>query len=118
MLSNRMAVKLFERQWLANLILWGNYALLRDAALSELGESLSGNTLQVACVYESDEPLESKCRERGRFGGRRRRAGCAAAEPAGQVAEKCPGPAPCHGRHRSRVARRQLRKLPGILPTA
>src|SRR5580658_2908951 len=46
-----MAVKLFERQWLINLLLWGNYARLRDAALSELGDSLSGNTLQVACVY-------------------------------------------------------------------
>ena len=46
-----MAVKLFERQWLVNLILWGNYARLRDAVLSELGASLSGNTLQVACVY-------------------------------------------------------------------
>jgi ubiquinone/menaquinone biosynthesis C-methylase UbiE len=45
------AVKLFERQWLVNLILWGNYVRLRDAALSELEESLSGNTLQVACVY-------------------------------------------------------------------
>jgi ubiquinone/menaquinone biosynthesis C-methylase UbiE len=46
-----MAVKLFERQWLVNLILWGNYARLRNAALCELGEPLSGNTLQVACVY-------------------------------------------------------------------
>ena len=46
-----MAVKVFERQWLANLILWGNYARLRDAALSELGTSLCGNTLQVACAY-------------------------------------------------------------------
>ena len=45
------AVKLFERQWLINLILWGNYKRLRDAALAELGESLSGTTLQVACVY-------------------------------------------------------------------
>jgi ubiquinone/menaquinone biosynthesis C-methylase UbiE len=45
------AVKLFERQWLVNLILWGNYARLRDAALSELRASLSGNTLQVACAY-------------------------------------------------------------------
>jgi ubiquinone/menaquinone biosynthesis C-methylase UbiE len=44
-------VRLFERQWLVNLILWGNYAQLRDAALSELGESLPGRTLQVACVY-------------------------------------------------------------------
>ena len=45
------AVKFFERQWLANLILWGNYSRLRDAALGELGESLPGRTLQVACVY-------------------------------------------------------------------
>ena len=44
-------VELFERQWLVNLILWGNYARLRDAALDELGESLPGATLQVACVY-------------------------------------------------------------------
>ena len=45
------AVKLFERQWLVNLILWGNYARLRDAVLAEMGESLPGTTLQVACVY-------------------------------------------------------------------
>ena len=46
-----LGVKLFERQWLVNLILWGNYSRLRDAALYELGESLPGRTLQVACVY-------------------------------------------------------------------
>src|SRR5262249_12614178 len=34
-----------------NLILWGNYARLRDAAFRGLGERLSGRTLQVACVY-------------------------------------------------------------------
>ena len=45
------AVKLFERQWLVNLILCGNYVRLRDAALAEMGESLPGTTLQVACVY-------------------------------------------------------------------
>ena len=45
------AVQVFERQWLVNLILWGNYARLRDAALEELGEALPGATLQVACVY-------------------------------------------------------------------
>jgi hypothetical protein len=27
------AVQVFERQWLVNLILWGNYPRLRDAAL-------------------------------------------------------------------------------------
>lgn len=45
------AVKVFERQWLVNLILWGNYRRLRDTALSELGVSVPGRTLQVACVY-------------------------------------------------------------------
>ena len=45
------AVKLFERQWLVNLILWGNFAKLRDAALDELGGELPGRSLQVACVY-------------------------------------------------------------------
>jgi ubiquinone/menaquinone biosynthesis C-methylase UbiE len=45
------AVKVFERQWLANLILWGNYARLRDAALDLLGDVLPGRTLQVACAY-------------------------------------------------------------------
>jgi ubiquinone/menaquinone biosynthesis C-methylase UbiE len=45
------AVKLFERQWLVNLILWGNYAGLSAAASTELGEALPGRTLQVACVY-------------------------------------------------------------------
>jgi ubiquinone/menaquinone biosynthesis C-methylase UbiE len=50
------AVRLFERQWLVNLILWGNFAKLRDAALAELGESLPGRTLQVACVYGDFTP--------------------------------------------------------------
>ena len=45
------AIELFERQWLINLILWGNHARLRDAALDELGRSLPGATLQVACAY-------------------------------------------------------------------
>jgi len=45
------AVRLFERQWLVNLILWGNFGRLRDAALDALGERLPGRTLQIACVY-------------------------------------------------------------------
>ena len=45
------AVSIFERQWLVNLILWGNFARLRDAALAELGVEVAGRTLQVACVY-------------------------------------------------------------------
>ena len=31
------AVKVFERQWLVNAILWGNFARLRDLALNQLG---------------------------------------------------------------------------------
>ncbi len=45
------AVRFFERQWLVNLILWGNFARLRDAALQALGGRLEGRTLQIACVY-------------------------------------------------------------------
>jgi ubiquinone/menaquinone biosynthesis C-methylase UbiE len=45
------AVRLFERQWLVNLILWGNFGRLRDAALEALGDCSRGRTLQVACVY-------------------------------------------------------------------
>lgn len=46
------AVYLFERQWLVNLILWGNFARLRDAALDALGPPpVAGRTLQIACVY-------------------------------------------------------------------
>jgi ubiquinone/menaquinone biosynthesis C-methylase UbiE len=45
------AVKIFEREWLVNLILFGNYAKLRTAALDEIGPQAGGRTLQVACVY-------------------------------------------------------------------
>jgi ubiquinone/menaquinone biosynthesis C-methylase UbiE len=45
------AVRFFERQWLVNSILWGNFGRLRDAALEALGPELKGRTLQVACVY-------------------------------------------------------------------
>jgi len=45
------AVRVFERQWLVNLILWGNFGRLRDTALDCLGAKIKGRTLQVACVY-------------------------------------------------------------------
>jgi ubiquinone/menaquinone biosynthesis C-methylase UbiE len=45
------AVRFFERQWLVNSILWGNFGRLRDAALEALGPELDGRTLQIACVY-------------------------------------------------------------------
>lgn len=47
---NPAAVRFFERQWLVNSILWGNFGRLRDAAIEGLGQ-LAGRTLQVACVY-------------------------------------------------------------------
>ena len=50
------AVTLFERQWLVNAILWGNFPHLRDAALDALGELLEGRTLEVACVYGDFSP--------------------------------------------------------------
>ena len=45
------AIRVFERQWLVNAILFGNYARLRDGALDALGERLPGLTLQIACAY-------------------------------------------------------------------
>lgn len=45
------AVQVFEREWLVNAILFGNYGRLRDSALDALGRSLPGRTLQLACVY-------------------------------------------------------------------
>jgi len=50
------AVRLFERQWLVNVILWGNFAKLRDGALDACGESIEGRALQVACVYGDFTP--------------------------------------------------------------
>jgi ubiquinone/menaquinone biosynthesis C-methylase UbiE len=60
------AVKVFERDWLVNLILWGNYPRLRDTALTELGAALPGHTLQVACVYGD---LTCRLSERADAGG-------------------------------------------------
>ncbi|MEY2655404.1 MAG: hypothetical protein RLZZ524_2432 [Pseudomonadota bacterium] len=45
------ALHVFERQWLVNAILFGNYRHLRDEALAMLGSSLPGRSLQIACVY-------------------------------------------------------------------
>ncbi len=49
-------VRFFERQWLVNLILWGNFSHLRDMALDEMGRTINGRTLQVACVYGDFTP--------------------------------------------------------------
>jgi ubiquinone/menaquinone biosynthesis C-methylase UbiE len=62
------AVQVFERQWLVNLILWGNYPRLSEAALDELGDTLPGATLQVACVY--GDLTERLCARAGAANGR------------------------------------------------
>jgi ubiquinone/menaquinone biosynthesis C-methylase UbiE len=49
-------VRIFERQWLVNLILWGNYTRLCDAVLSVYGYGLEGRTLQIACAYGNLTP--------------------------------------------------------------
>ncbi|MDM3870930.1 rhodoquinone biosynthesis methyltransferase RquA [Porticoccus sp. W117] len=41
------AVKFWDRPWLVNLILWGNYRRLSNAAL----QHIEGNCLQIAAVY-------------------------------------------------------------------
>lgn len=46
-----MGVRIFERQWLVNLILWGNFSRLRDAAVQEIAREPGSRVLQVACVY-------------------------------------------------------------------
>jgi len=50
------AVWVFERQWLIDAILWGNYHRLRDAALDALGATLPGRTLQIASAYGDFTP--------------------------------------------------------------
>jgi len=45
------AIRFFERDWLVDLILLGNYRRLLNLALDTLGKSLPGQTLQIACVY-------------------------------------------------------------------
>lgn len=45
------AVWFFEREWLVNLILWGNFKRLRNLALGELDGYPNTAVLQIACVY-------------------------------------------------------------------
>ncbi|HYD62702.1 MAG TPA: rhodoquinone biosynthesis methyltransferase RquA [Noviherbaspirillum sp.] len=55
------AIKVFEREWLVNLILFGNYSALRDAALEDIGTQAAGKTLQVACAYGDLTPRLREC---------------------------------------------------------
>lgn len=51
------AVRVFEREWLVNLILWGFYRPLRDFTLKAMGEAISGRTLKISCCYGQLEPM-------------------------------------------------------------
>ncbi|MEN8175018.1 MAG: rhodoquinone biosynthesis methyltransferase RquA [Pseudomonadota bacterium] len=46
-----LGIRVFERQWLVNWILWGNFRRLRNAALNEVSGEACSRVLQVACVY-------------------------------------------------------------------
>lgn len=62
------AVYVFERQWLVNFILWGNFARLRDRALDRLDCSGGLRTLQVACVYgDLTTRLQARLSERAQL---------------------------------------------------
>jgi ubiquinone/menaquinone biosynthesis C-methylase UbiE len=59
-------VRLFEHEWLINLILWGNSSRLCDAALTELGETINNRVLQIACVYgDFTQRIVSRLGEQG-----------------------------------------------------
>lgn len=61
------AVWLFEREWLVNLILWGNMRRLTEAVLGSLDPDLPGPVLQMACVYgDFSNRLASSLAARGR----------------------------------------------------
>ena len=63
------AVQRFERPWLINLIVWGNYARLTAAVLDRLRKAPEvRNVLQVACAYGDFTP--ALAREVGGRGGR------------------------------------------------
>ena len=54
--AHPISVRVFEREWLINAILFGNYDRLRRATLEALGPDYSGRTLQVACAYGGFTP--------------------------------------------------------------
>ncbi|MGP0089359.1 MAG: rhodoquinone biosynthesis methyltransferase RquA [Xanthobacteraceae bacterium] len=54
--AHPIAVRVFERDWLINAILFGNYNRLRRATIEAPGPDYSGRTLQVACVYGKFTP--------------------------------------------------------------
>jgi ubiquinone/menaquinone biosynthesis C-methylase UbiE len=56
----------FEREWVVNLILWGNMKRLTDEVLNEVPNQPFSRVLQVACVYGGfSKKLASKLGENG-----------------------------------------------------
>jgi len=45
------ALKFFEREWMVNLILWGNMNKLTQAVIGDMQLAPKSRVLQVACVY-------------------------------------------------------------------
>jgi ubiquinone/menaquinone biosynthesis C-methylase UbiE len=45
------ALHIFEREWVVNLILWGNMRKLTQAVISDMAVRPHSRVLQVACVY-------------------------------------------------------------------
>jgi ubiquinone/menaquinone biosynthesis C-methylase UbiE len=54
------APRVFDRLWLINLILLGNYNRMRRAALAEFEQGPLGRMLQIACVYGNLTPKLAK----------------------------------------------------------
>jgi len=62
------AVRIFERQWLVNSILWGNYRKLCNAVLAEIDLPFNEKMLQMACVYgDLTEKIASKLSIKGQL---------------------------------------------------
>ncbi|OGB20782.1 MAG: hypothetical protein A3I66_19390 [Burkholderiales bacterium RIFCSPLOWO2_02_FULL_57_36] len=57
------AVYFWDRQWLINLVLLGNYKRLCAAVLDGCRRSLPGRTLQVGCAYGNITPRLAQCVE-------------------------------------------------------
>jgi ubiquinone/menaquinone biosynthesis C-methylase UbiE len=54
------SIRIFEREWLVNLILWGNMRRLTQAVLDEIDTSQTRSILQTACVYGDFSNLLAK----------------------------------------------------------
>lgn len=55
------AVQFWDRQWLINLVLLGNYNRLCKTVLDECQHNLPGRTLQVGCAYGDITPRLAQC---------------------------------------------------------